>query len=118
MDVTVVDLASRVGHVALVAFDDDADAVIHAQHTQVDIAVAVDGHAGDADFQVRVAGHAAAKGEIAIELLERRVLAPGFATEGFTIEGCDGSAHLRSEERRVGKECVSTCRSGWSPDHK
>src|SRR3546814_12971153 len=23
----------------------------------------------------------------------------------------------RSEERRVGKECVSTCRSGWSPDH-
>src|SRR3546814_11668563 len=24
----------------------------------------------------------------------------------------------RSEERRVGKECVSTCRSRWSPDHK
>src|SRR3546814_12345225 len=23
---------------------------------------------------------------------------------------------LRSEERRVGKECVSTCRSRWSPD--
>src|SRR3546814_13146319 len=23
----------------------------------------------------------------------------------------------RSEERRVGKECVSTCRSRWSPDH-
>src|SRR3546814_15233634 len=23
----------------------------------------------------------------------------------------------RSEERRVGKECVSTCRSGWSPSH-
>src|SRR3546814_17720338 len=22
----------------------------------------------------------------------------------------------RSEERRVGKECVSTCRSRWSPD--
>src|SRR3546814_11860469 len=27
--------------------------------------------------------------------------------------GCD----KRSEERRVGKECVSTCRSGWSHDH-
>src|SRR3546814_20310829 len=26
-------------------------------------------------------------------------------------------ASLRSEERRVGKECVSTCRSGWSPCH-
>src|SRR3546814_14336872 len=23
----------------------------------------------------------------------------------------------RSEERRVGKACGSTCRSGWSPDH-
>src|SRR3546814_14023461 len=27
----------------------------------------------------------------------------------------DGSE--RSEERRVGKECVSTCRSRWSQDH-
>src|SRR3546814_8809265 len=24
---------------------------------------------------------------------------------------------LRSEEQRVGKECVSTCRSRWSPNH-
>src|SRR3546814_19530397 len=24
----------------------------------------------------------------------------------------------RSEERRVGKECDSTCRYGWSPDHE
>src|SRR3546814_2046394 len=30
----------------------------------------------------------------------------------------DGSASVeRSEERRVGKECVSTCRSRWSPYH-
>src|SRR3546814_1888043 len=27
------------------------------------------------------------------------------------------SAGFRSEERRVGKECVSTCRSRWSPYH-
>src|SRR3546814_13526830 len=26
-------------------------------------------------------------------------------------------AHERSEERRVGKECVSTCRSRWSTYH-
>src|SRR3546814_13744732 len=26
-------------------------------------------------------------------------------------------APVRSEERRVGKECVSTCRSRWSPYH-
>src|SRR3546814_15765356 len=25
--------------------------------------------------------------------------------------------NLSSEERRVGKECVSTCSSRWSPDH-
>src|SRR3546814_11444075 len=24
---------------------------------------------------------------------------------------------MRSEERRVGNECVSTCRSRWSPHH-
>src|SRR3546814_8676687 len=28
-----------------------------------------------------------------------------------------GEAWNRSEERRVGKECVSTCRSRWSPYH-
>src|SRR3546814_11570002 len=28
-----------------------------------------------------------------------------------------GQAVQRSEERRVGKECVSTCRSRWSPYH-
>src|SRR3546814_1657681 len=26
-------------------------------------------------------------------------------------------SEFRSEERRVGKECVSTCRSRWSPYH-
>src|SRR3546814_7555070 len=28
-----------------------------------------------------------------------------------------GCTWARSEERRVGKGCVSTCRSRWSPDH-
>src|SRR3546814_9647702 len=28
-----------------------------------------------------------------------------------------GRKQTRSEERRVGKECVSTCRSRWSPYH-
>src|SRR3546814_12061248 len=28
-----------------------------------------------------------------------------------------GTRMDRSEERRVGKECVSTCRSRWSPYH-
>src|SRR3546814_3230275 len=33
---------------------------------------------------------------------------------GTFDETLDGN---RSEERRVGKECVSTCRSRWSPYH-
>src|SRR3546814_17813981 len=28
-----------------------------------------------------------------------------------------GDPHARSEERRVGKECVSTCKYRWSPYH-
>src|SRR3546814_13455436 len=32
---------------------------------------------------------------------------------GYNIISVPG----RSDERRVGKECVSTCRSGWSPYH-
>src|SRR3546814_7675948 len=34
---------------------------------------------------------------------------PPGSTHGWPAE--------RSEERRVGKECVSTCRSRWSPYH-
>src|SRR3546814_7725002 len=33
--------------------------------------------------------------------------------DNSTIQGCVTAG--RSEERRVGKECVSTCRSRWSP---
>src|SRR3546814_15492266 len=35
----------------------------------------------------------------------------------YIIDGFNGIDAFRSEERRVGKECVSTCRSRWSPDH-
>src|SRR3546814_4331191 len=36
----------------------------------------------------------------------------------IAIGGAIGTGlFMRSEERRVGKECVSTCRSRWSPYH-
>src|SRR3546814_20077082 len=38
------------------------------------------------------------------------IVEPGF----FRTDFLDGS---RSEERRVGQECVRTCRYRWSPDH-
>src|SRR3546814_4882111 len=34
----------------------------------------------------------------------------------FSYGGAKAAVN-RSEERRVGKECVSTCRSGWSTYH-
>src|SRR3546814_19896835 len=40
----------------------------------------------------------------------------GEASSSFKI-AIQLGAILRSEERRVGKECVSTCRSRWSPYH-
>src|SRR3546814_5529614 len=36
---------------------------------------------------------------------------------GFTSFYGHYNGAIRSEERRVGKECVSTCRSRWSPYH-
>src|SRR3546814_16004807 len=46
-------------------------------------------------------------------------------TDALAVEGYDkaierGHAYMeagRSEERRVGKECVGTCRFRWSPSH-
>src|SRR3546814_16571063 len=40
----------------------------------------------------------------------------GMAVLAASMQGV-GVLSLRSEERRVGKECVSTCRSRWSPYH-
>src|SRR3546814_20792056 len=59
--------------------------------------------------------------------IERPMQQPGDAFLGdwlrVGVRVCDrqlrGLCHTvpRSEERRVGKECVSTCRSRWSPYH-
>src|SRR3546814_15388414 len=58
--------------------------------------------------------------------LRRLVCGIAFAGDGsisvcrkgrFSSSGKKG-ASTRSEERRVGKECVSTCRYRWSPYHQ
>src|SRR3546814_14879268 len=46
---------------------------------------------------------------------ESLLVEPGTPLRGVQIDAGHGAA--RSEERRVGKECVSTCRSRWSPYH-
>src|SRR3546814_6065688 len=44
---------------------------------------------------------------------------PGIIKARFptSVQVVTGLYSARSEERRVGKECVSTCRSRWSPYH-
>src|SRR3546814_15076795 len=42
---------------------------------------------------------------------------PGAYAEGQVYNIYFNEVAVRSEERRVGKECVSTCRSRWSPYH-
>src|SRR3546814_12117334 len=47
-------------------------------------------------------------------------ITPSVAFDGLKIHFAPADGLLaadRSEERRVGKECVSTCRSRWSPNH-
>src|SRR3546814_15091817 len=71
----------------------------------------VDGACGDGGMAVAIDQDETAQGAIA------RV---GFERDWF-IEAEIAQPHFvefqRSEERRVGKECVSTCRSRWSPSH-
>src|SRR3546814_7915668 len=46
-------------------------------------------------------------------VVDGSVLEDEQGVEQGAVTGCT----LRSEERRVGQECVSTCRSRWSPYH-
>src|SRR3546814_18267871 len=43
--------------------------------------------------------------------------APGVRVEPLRQMTDDADFNERSEERRVGEECVSTCRCRWSPYH-
>src|SRR3546814_18180976 len=52
-------------------------------------------------------------------MADQKVPGDGVVTGHGTISGrlVFVFSQDRSEERRVGKECVSTCRSRWSPRH-
>src|SRR3546814_19223423 len=53
---------------------------------------------------------------VGLNLARQIVVAHGGGIEVTDAAG-GGAQFERSEERRVGKECVSTCRSRWSPYH-
>src|SRR3546814_9286391 len=53
-------------------------------------------------------------GSVNSAILPYLLLAPGRGSVGARLRR-ETLDLVRSEERRVGKECVSTCRSRWSP---
>src|SRR3546814_18845247 len=74
----------------------------------------------------RAAAAGALAGGIGLgRLLERAPVEAAVLAEQVVLGGDDRLAQMRrdrlpgdrSEERRVGKECASTCRSRWSPYH-
>src|SRR3546814_17032236 len=54
-----------------------------------------------------------------LRLQAERMLEVRFGAQPFagTLQRDTAEIEQRSEERRVGKECVSTCSSRWSPYH-
>src|SRR3546814_13778140 len=52
-----------------------------------------------------------------LDALAASGIGDGVIVTGFRDDLVGAVAARRAEERRVGKECVSTCRSRWSPDH-
>src|SRR3546814_11643584 len=83
--------------------------------------VGVDG--GDADAELlqrrglrrQAPGDGAHVGTVITDEDDQGALGTGQVGEAVHL--VVGAEQGRSEERRVGKECVSTCRSRWSPYH-
>src|SRR3546814_17073375 len=76
----------------------------------------------DVPMSVTVVGAAALECAGALTTQDLTLVTPGLVvarSSAFvqpTIRGIGNrNSGPRSEERRVGKECVSTCRSRWSP---
>src|SRR3546814_19127536 len=51
-----------------------------------------------------------------LDVLSMGIVIPVLPALIEQFPGSKARAGIRSDERRVGKECVSTCKSRWSPD--
>src|SRR3546814_21097363 len=70
---------------------------------------------GDLDLAIEVVGAGGLDLRLELGLLGADLLVVGIGVGVLREAGV--VAPERSEERRVGQECVSTCRSRWSTDH-
>src|SRR3546814_20753182 len=62
-----------------------------------------------------------AQADLGVDISEEAIADHEAVVEKVDLDSIDArervTRHDRSEERRVGKECVSTCRSRWTPYH-
>src|SRR3546814_12057739 len=89
--------------------------------SDLDLGLSLDGYFADAAITV-CAGECDEKGKVLIDATQEALNAALTVAKAGARMGDIGAtiqavATKRSEERRVGKECVSTCRSRWSPYH-
>src|SRR3546814_16369832 len=59
----------------------------------------------------------ARSGDMALQVLDAAPERVDVVVTDVVMPRMDGPTLIRKEERRVGKECVSTCRYRWSPYH-
>src|SRR3546814_2562598 len=76
-----------------------------------DYAIAVEHRRGGRELALDVEQERCIAGQAEGAFADRRSIVPG------EIDRFTAKIGQRSEERSVGTECVSTCRSRWSPYH-
>src|SRR3546814_14166765 len=105
--IPVTELASKSGEIRTVALEDgsrvtlDTDTILHIAYSPTERGLKLE--RGRARF------------DVSYDASRPFVVFAGGGS--ITAHGTVFDVAVRSEERRVGKECVSTCRSRWSPYH-
>src|SRR3546814_16368035 len=105
MDTSSGEMEMDLGHL------DEADLTVILDYATAK-AILVDGNP-QAGMQAFMAGKIKVQGDMTkLMAMQQGTPDPAQAEIAAKIK------EIRSEERRVGKECVSTCRSRWSPYHQ